>query len=165
MRGCVLVGGLSSRFGSDKALFRVDGKPLALRLAGLLAEVGLEPVLVGRHARRLGIPELLEAEQPTRHPLWGVAAGLEDGPALFCPCDLPELELEPLRRLLDAWPRHPEGVYAAGQPLLGVFPASLQNKARRLAAKNGRVYDFVTGLTKLELGSFKNLNFPEAAAP
>jgi molybdenum cofactor guanylyltransferase len=165
MRGCILAGGLSSRFGSDKALFPIDGQPLALRIAERMQRAGLEPVLVGRYPRNLGIPELIEEERPGRHPLWGVAAGLETGPALFCPCDLPDLEVEHLRRLLEGWQRCPEGVYAAGQPLLGVFPASLLEKARNLAAENGRVYDFVSEITKLEIGSFKNLNFPAEAGP
>lgn len=160
MRGCILAGGLSSRFGSDKALFPIDGQPLALRISERLAEAGLEPVLVGRQARKLGIPEILEEERPSRHPLWGVAAGLAAGPALFCPCDLPDLEVGTIRLLLAGWAQHPEGVYAAGQPLFGVFPASLLGKALSLAADNGRVYDFVVNLTKIELGPMKNLNFP-----
>ena len=163
MRGCILAGGLSSRFGSDKALFPIDGRPLALHIAERLAEAGLEPVLVGRHVRRLGIPELLEEDRPSRHPLWGVAAGLAGGPALFCPCDLPDLEVGTLRLLLAGWAQHPGGVYAAGQPLLGVFPASLLGKAQSLAADNGRVYDFVAEITKLELDPIKNLNFPVGA--
>ena len=165
MRGCILAGGLSSRFGADKALFPIDGQPLVLRIAERMGRAGLEPVLVGRQPRRLGIPELLEEDQPTRHPLWGVAAGLEGGAALFCPCDLPDLEVHHLHLLLEGWQRFPEGVYAAGQPLLGVFPASLREKARSLAAKEGRVYDFVAGITKLEIGSFKNLNVPGEGGP
>ncbi len=163
MRGCILAGGLSSRFGTDKALFQIGGQPLALRIAARMAEAGLEPILVGRHVRNIGIPELLEEERSSRHPLWGVAAGLQEGAALFCPCDLPDLEATALRRLLEAWEEHPEGVYAAGQPLLGVFPASLWEKSRSLAARGGRVYDFVSQLTIVNIGAFKNLNSPEGA--
>ena len=55
MNGRVLAGGLSSRFGSDKALYCLDGEPMAVRTARILTEAGLSSVaLVVRAPRGLG---------------------------------------------------------------------------------------------------------------
>lgn len=153
MRGWILAGGLSSRFGSDKALHLVDGAPLAVRIARVLAEAGLEPALVARHPRGLGLPELIEPDGP-RHPLWGVAAALEQGGAFFAPCDLPDLRVDQVRRLLA------EGAIALGQPLLGVFPATFRDRARAAALAGERVRDAVAGLPTLDVGAVPNLNRP-----
>ena len=96
MTGWILAGGLSSRFGSDKVLFLLDGRPLALRVADALRAAGLDPRLVARHPRDLGLPELIEPEGP-RHPLHCVATALAHDVrtglsfSMFCPADLAEL--------------------------------------------------------------------------
>lgn len=166
MRGCILAGGRSSRFGRDKALYLVQGQAMALHIAQVMRRVGLEPVLVGRCPRKLDLPELFDEEEgELRHPLFGVATGLREGAALFSPCDLPDLKEESLQALLEAFRIHPQGVYARGQPLLGIFPASLREKALEMARNGGRVRDFVLNLTEVECGVLKNLNSPEADAP
>ena len=62
MKGYVLAGGLSSRFGSDKAVYLVDGVPLAVRIAEVLRAAGLDPCVVARTPRGLGIPERIEPD-------------------------------------------------------------------------------------------------------
>ena len=42
--GAVLTGGLSARMGRDKALLRVDGVPMAVRVATALRAGGADPV-------------------------------------------------------------------------------------------------------------------------
>src|SRR4051794_12212479 len=100
MKAFILAGGLSLRFGSDKALHLVDGEPLVLRIAGVLRAADLEPWLVAREPRGVGLPELIEPDGP-RHPLWGVAAALGQGEDVFItPCDLADLRVEQVRALL-----------------------------------------------------------------
>lgn len=152
-RGCILAGGRSSRFGSDKALYAVGGVPMAVRIAGVLAEAGLVPVLVARAPRSLGIAELIEPDGP-RHPLWGVAFALSFGDAFFTPCDAVDLTADHVRALLGA------RAVSADQPLLGFLPASLGSRARRFAEEGLAVRAFAAELPTLDLGPITNLNSP-----
>lgn len=152
MNGRVLAGGLSSRFGSDKALFCVEGEPLALRTARILTEAGLHVALVVRASRGLGVPEVIEPEGP-RHPLWGIAAAL-DGDTFFAPCDLPELTVDQVRRLLDA------NAVATDQPLLGVWPGALKAELWSLATAGAPVRGVAARLPQLDIGPVPNLNRP-----
>ncbi|MFZ5481013.1 MAG: molybdenum cofactor guanylyltransferase [Myxococcota bacterium] len=149
MLGNVLAGGLSSRFGSDKAVHLVDGEPMAVRVARVLAEAGLAPRLVARAPRGLGLPELIEPDGP-RHPLWGVAAALADGDGFFTPVDLVDLRVEQVRALLAARGR------AKGQPLLGFFPASFREVALEAALAGRPVREVVTA--EVDVGVVRNLN-------
>ncbi len=152
MRGCILAGGLSRRFGADKALYAVDGEPMAVRVANVLRAAGLEPWLVAREPRGLGLPELLEPDGP-RHPLWGIAAALGEGDDAFvAPCDLAALRVEQVEALVAA------RAIAAGQPLLGVFPARLRDRALQYATAGASVRSFVEGLPVLDVGPILNLN-------
>ncbi|MDP2314467.1 MAG: NTP transferase domain-containing protein [Pseudomonadota bacterium] len=154
MKGYILAGGLSQRFGSDKARYLVDGEPLAVRIAAVLRAAGLDPWLVARAPRGLGLPELLEPDGP-RHPLWGVAAALGEGSDAFViPCDLVDVRVEQVRALSDA------GAIAAGQPLFGVYPARLRDRARAFAEAGGSVRAFVAELPVLDVGPIANLNQP-----
>jgi molybdopterin-guanine dinucleotide biosynthesis protein A len=154
VRGCILAGGLSRRFGADKAVHPVGGELLALRLARVLRAAGLDPWLVAREPRGIGLPELLEPEGP-RHPLWGIAAALGEGDDVFVtPCDLAELDVRQVTELLDA------RAIAVGQPLLGVFPARLRDRALHHATAGGSVRVFVEGLPTLDVGPILNLNRP-----
>ena len=159
MNGRVLAGGLSSRFGSDKALYCLDGEPMAVRTARILTEAGLSSVaLVVRAPRGLGLPEVIEPAWPSasplaRHPLWGIAAAL-DGDTFFAPCDLPELTVEQVRRLLDA------NAVATDQPLLGVWPGALKDELGSLATAGASVRSVAARLRQLDIGPVPNLNRP-----
>lgn len=159
MRGFILAGGLSRRFGSDKALYPVGGAPLAVVIAGVLRDAGLDPWLVSREPRALGLPEVIEPDGP-RHPLWGVAAALGEGDDVFLtPCDLVALRVDQVRALLGA------RAIAVGQPLLGVFPASLRDRAVAFATAGDTVRRFVEGLPTRDVGAIENLNRPRGSAP
>jgi molybdopterin-guanine dinucleotide biosynthesis protein A len=149
--GNILAGGRSSRFGSDKALFPVEGVPMAVRIADVLREAGLSPRLVSRAHRPLGLPELIEPDGP-RHPLWGVAAALADGDAFFTPVDLVDLRVEQVRALLLARGR------ARGQPLLGFFPMAMREALRDAALAGRPVREVVSA--EVDVGEVANLNRP-----
>jgi molybdopterin-guanine dinucleotide biosynthesis protein A len=162
MRGWVLAGGASTRFGSDKASFLVDGVPLAVRTARVLEAGGCGPVtVIGRHRRALvGVEQEIEPEGP-RHPLWGVAEALRHGDAFVAPCDLPDLTPAIVAALRNARAR------AADQPLLGVFPAALRPRCLALARAGSPVRalaDDPSGAAILDVGPLINLNRPARGA-
>lgn len=102
--GYVLVGGQSSRFGSDKALARWQGRPLALAVAEHVRAVAGSATLVGNPERYavLGLP-VIPDEVEAFGPLAGVAAALADTQAawnLVVACDMPHLTREFLTFLL-----------------------------------------------------------------
>ncbi len=157
LKGWILTGGRSTRFGADKVVHLVDGVPLVLRVAGVLRAAGVEPGLVGKSPRGVGLPELFEPEAEG-HPLYGVARALEEGAGLVTPVDLVDLSVEQVVTLLAAAGRFPAGVHARGQPLLAVLPGGLAARARRIAAAGGSVREFVEGLEAVDLGPLRNLN-------
>jgi molybdopterin-guanine dinucleotide biosynthesis protein A len=154
--GFVLAGGASKRMGRDKALLPIQGRTMAERTAGVLAEAGCDPVtLVGRQAQlgALGLPVLRDRAEGY-HPLWGVAAALETltSPfALFAPCDLVQLSATALRRLIafggPCVAQGPERVH----PLLAVLPRDLAATARSLAEQGAPAHVLVRTLPRVVL--------------
>ncbi|WP_123533337.1 molybdenum cofactor guanylyltransferase [Halosimplex salinum] len=103
VRGVVLAGGRSTRFGDgDKALATLDGRPLVARVVDAVADATETPpvlsVATDEQAERLrdalgDRPVETVADSPGRSgPLAGLAAAVDvvDAPWLFvCACDMP----------------------------------------------------------------------------
>lgn len=157
-RAYILAGGLSRRFGSDKALYAPDGVPLARRLAAVLEAAGFEPWLVSRAPRGLGLAELIEPDGP-RHPLWGVGhALLHARPArlaLIVPVDAVALDVAAVRLLLGAAPAR-----AAAVPLCGVFETARAEAALAAAEAGLAVRVWAEGVPELPGLDPGNLNSP-----
>jgi molybdenum cofactor guanylyltransferase len=128
--GVVLAGGAGRRLGGAKPAARVRGRPLVAWVAGALATVCGEVVVVVKAATPLpalgsGLEVWREPDEPV-HPLAGIAWALDRAggrAVLVCPVDLPFVTAASLRRLLDV---PGEVAVAQGQPLLGRFgPAAL----------------------------------------
>jgi molybdopterin-guanine dinucleotide biosynthesis protein A len=117
--GAVLVGGRSSRFGSDKAQAMFGTERLRDHAAALLASICDSVVLVGGGA----IPDLPE---PHLGPLGGVAAALDHAAShgfasvLTIGCDMPRLPASLLHALIRRAP-----AYCVEAPVLGHWPAAL----------------------------------------
>ena len=99
-----MVGGRSSRFGSDKALAIWEGQPLAARVAETVGSAAGSVVLVGSPEKygRLGFPVIDDAVAGFG-PLGGVLAALEHSSAdwnLIVACDMPHVTAAFLRFLL-----------------------------------------------------------------
>lgn len=117
--GAVLIGGRSSRFGSDKAAARLDNAPLCEHSRRLLAPFVDETVMVGGSA----IPDLPEAHLG---PLGGIAAALDYGAThgfrcvLTIACDMPRLPDGLIDRLMRRGPS-----YCSDAPVLGHWSSAL----------------------------------------
>jgi FdhD protein len=91
MRVYLLAGGLSSRFGTDKAWAPVAGRPLAHHVAQALAPAGEIVAVVDRPGRLagLGLPEIVD-DGSHRGPMTGLAAAMAHagtGWLAIAPCD------------------------------------------------------------------------------
>ena len=105
--GFVLAGGQSNRFGEDKALFTVNGKPLIQRpiacLMGLVSSLAIIAKEPDRYSA-LGIP-VVEDGYPQRMPHVGVLTGLETAESpwsVFLACDMPSITPDEIRTLYEA---------------------------------------------------------------
>ena len=106
--GVILAGGKSRRMGREKALLRIQGLPLAARLAQLLASVTDEIVIScsgnGAALESLGYP-VIQDLFPGQGPLAGLHAAIHHTQrplVLLLACDLPCLHADLLRGLIDA---------------------------------------------------------------
>ncbi|HEY7197342.1 MAG TPA: molybdenum cofactor guanylyltransferase [Gaiellaceae bacterium] len=135
--GVLLVGGASRRFGSPKALARLEGETLAERAHRLLAEAFETVIAVGKAADELPLPfPVLDDGSATRAAIVGVAAGLRLAPTELCvvlPTDVPAMDAEALRALAGGVDDVDAAVPQSG-PLPGAYRRSaLPVLERRLA--------------------------------
>lgn len=104
--GVLLVGGLSRRFGSVKALAPLWDETLAERAWRALGEAFPDRIAVGKAADQLGLPfDVLDDGIGVRAPIAGVVAGLRAAAtqvAVFLPVDCPLVTPEALRTLAEA---------------------------------------------------------------
>lgn len=104
--GVLLVGGLSRRFGSVKALAPLGQQTLAERAWQTLRDAFPDQIAVGKEADQLGLPfEVLDDGIDVRAPIAGVVAGLrlvETAVAVFLPVDCPLVTPEALHELAEA---------------------------------------------------------------
>jgi molybdenum cofactor guanylyltransferase len=161
LAGLALAGGRSRRFGADKAVARLAGRPLlAWTLATLdeaCAAVAVSAAAGGEAAAlaaSLGRPVLLDDPGHAAGPLAGVAAGLAWAAAngfealVTLPCDAPLVGAAELAALIAALGEGP-AAYAVSsdgpQPLCAVWrPRLAGDLAARLAGgRHPAVQDFL----------------------
>jgi len=148
LTGILLVGGASTRFGSPKALARIDGETLADRAWRLLGEVCDERFAVGKLADGLELPfALVDDGTEVRAPLAGLVAGLRAAAhdvAVVVPVDMPSLSAAALHALADACR---DAAVPPSGPLPGAYRRSaLPALERALAAGELRLRDVVARL-------------------
>lgn len=101
--GVVLVGGQSSRMGSNKALLSLNGRPLVDHMVDLLHEAGIEEVrLSGVLERYDSIPDRSPFEGPLS-AIYSVIQAVRDEPfssLLILPVDMPSFTVELLLELI-----------------------------------------------------------------
>ena len=167
LTGVLLVGGASTRFGSPKALAKLDGETLAERAWRLLAEACDERIAVGKRGDGLELPfDVLDDGTDVRAPIAGVVAGLRaaaNDVAVVIPVDMPMLTAGALEQLADAC--RDVAIPASG-PLPGAY-RSTALPALELALAENRLAlrDAIVGLdiavVELEPGVLLNVNTPD----
>lgn len=124
----VLVGGRSSRMGTDKASLVVDGLSMRDRVLAAVAEAGIDTVVVAG------------AEHGSQGPLDGITGAWHSllretdvaaDPVVVLACDLPWLVADVITDLVQASGEHAHGAVAhdgeRAQPLVAAYrPAALE---------------------------------------
>ena len=105
MRGLVLAGGRSSRFGSDKANALYYGVSFLRRAVSLLEALGLKPVVVTRSGADYGMGSVTVYDKlPDQGPVGGLYTALsifKNSSFLVLTCDMPALTPAALTGLLE----------------------------------------------------------------
>lgn len=120
--GAVLAGGRSSRFGSDKALAPLGGKPLIAHVVDALRPQVAQLLICGRQWDDHAWVE--DRPGPNLGPLGGINAALQYAArhgfdaVLTAPCDVPKLPSDLAARLA------PVPAFVADLPVVGCWPAS-----------------------------------------
>ena len=120
--GAVLAGGLSTRFGSDKALAELDGHTLIAHAVDALAGWCEHVIVVGREMAPA--PTRPDWPRPGMGPLGGTAAALQhardEGYEAVLTCGVDSIGLpEDLLDLLS-----PAPAFLEAQPVVGLWPAT-----------------------------------------
>ena len=187
----VLAGGFSKRFGQDKGLVELAGKPLILYVLDGISSVVDETLVVASSSEQRGAFENLVGrgarvfvdKYETRSPLVGALTGLEKAQgeySLLLPCDTPFLSRETASLLLDLCikrnaviPRWPNGYIEPLQaayrtkPTLAAAEKALTQKRLNLRSVIAHLkeirYISTLVLKKMDpkLLTFFNINTPE----
>lgn len=134
--GCVLAGGQSTRFGSDKALAELDGQSLLTRAVDALSGWCEKVVVVGRE--EAPAPTLPDWPRAQMGPLGGIAAALhlaaDEGFDAVLTCGVDSVGLpENLPELLGTAP-----AYVADQPVIALWPVSASAAVDAILESDGK---------------------------
>jgi molybdopterin-guanine dinucleotide biosynthesis protein A len=139
LTGVLLLGGASRRFGSPKALARLDGETLAERCWRTLGEACDERLAVGKAVDALALPfAVLDDGTDVRHPAAGIVAALRAGRHDVCvvlPVDCPWMTPSALRALGDACA---DAAWSEG-PLPGAYRRTALPTLERCLADEGSI--------------------------
>jgi molybdenum cofactor guanylyltransferase len=171
--GALLVGGASHRFGSPKALARLQGETLAERAHRVLVEACDEVIVVGKKDDGLQLPfPVLDDGSEIRAAIVGVAAGLRLAPCELClvlPTDMPWVTPGLLRGLAD----RADG-FDAAVPQTGPLPGAYRRSAlpvleRRIAAGDLALHraleELRTHVVDCDEALLGNVNVPSDLSP
>jgi molybdopterin-guanine dinucleotide biosynthesis protein A len=167
--GVLLVGGASRRFGSPKALARLDGETLAERAYRILGEAFGEVVAVGKAADGLELPfPVLDDGSDVRAAIVGVAAALRlvcTEVAVVLPTDMPAVTPDLLLELASVAEEGVEAAVVQTGPLPGAYRRSaLPVLKRRIAAGDFALHralgDLRTRVVSTDPAVLANVNVP-----
>ena len=162
--GAVLAGGRARRFGGDKALALLHGRPLIEHAAEAVARHAAAVVICGRtHEPYAGLADRPRADMG---PLGGLNAALHHaveegfGAVLTTGCDMPIFPDALAQALIGEGAAIVEGQY-----LMGYWPSALAPKLDVHLRENGdrsvRVWLAAVGPRQVAASPLPNINMPE----
>jgi molybdopterin-guanine dinucleotide biosynthesis protein A len=103
--GVILAGGKSSRYGSNKALAKLNGTPLVERVLGAMGSVFNDLIIITNNPEEYAYLKLPMKEDLIKGlgPLGGIYTGLESishDAGFFVACDMPFLNVGLIRHIL-----------------------------------------------------------------
>ena len=147
----LLTGGTSQRMGRDKTLLEIEGVPLAVRVAKVVAQVAYPVLTVGPSAGT----GLFSVDDAREGPLAAFAAGMgalsvraHEGPVLLVASDLPLITTPLLRYIVESLGPADAAVPVVGdrgQPLCAAYAPHAASVAARLAMNGARSMRELTG--------------------
>ena len=162
--GAVIAGGLSRRFGSDKALALIGGRPMMSHVIEALRPQVAEVVICGRTWP--GMRTLADRREGGLGPLAGLEAALHDAThqgfaaVLSVPVDVLPLPVDLAERLQDAGP-----AVLQHQHMVGYWPIECLEPLGRYISSGGRaVRGWVAEADArmvTEPFRIENINFPD----
>jgi molybdopterin-guanine dinucleotide biosynthesis protein A len=159
----ILAGGFSRRFGQDKGLIDLAGKPLVLHVVDRIFQIDNEPlVVVNSSVQKQKFESLLSYKanvivdkHNAQSPLVGALTGFESAKekhSLLLPCDTPFISSQIAQLLLDKClnkgaviPRWPNGYI---EPLQAAYNTKLALIAAKKALEQGKL-DLRSMITRL----------------
>ena len=142
----ILSGGKSSRFGSDKALAALDGRPMIVRLADQLSRLCVSVVVVADRPDKyahFGLTTIAD-DQPGCGPLGGLATALRHCDTewlLACAADMAWMDDAAVAEMWSARPDRPTAVAYRGsvwQPMPALYHRQTLAAAQQALAENRR---------------------------
>jgi molybdopterin-guanine dinucleotide biosynthesis protein A len=157
LTGVLLVGGASTRFGSPKALAKLDGQTLAEIVWARLGEACDERITVGKRADQLQLPfELVDDGTELRAPIAGVVAALRAvGDCVVVPVDCAWLTADSIRLLAE------HVAVAQTGPLPGAYTtAMLPELERRVRTGELSLRGINDTIVELPLAELRDVDVP-----
>ena len=182
MSCCIIAGGKSGRFGSDKSLYMLDAKPMISHTYDVVKKIFDEIYIIAPDGEKFSfleakiIPDII----PGLGPIGGIYTAIEsiDAARVFIfPCDMPFLNqgfIEYMAEIPDIYDIIVPVIEGRYQPLHAIYSKScIRNIKRNIELEDYRMSGFYEGLNirtvnEEEIGyyddpsrMFKNINFRE----
>lgn len=170
LTGALLVGGVSTRFGSPKALARLGDETLAERAWRTLGELCDERIAVGKVDDGLDLPfALVDDATDVRAPIAGLVAALRAARHDVCvvlPVDCPLVTVGALGELANACGKEVDAAVPQTGPLPGAYratalPALETALAEGRLAIKGVLEALRVAVVELDPALLLNVNSPE----
>ncbi|HOE71449.1 MAG TPA: molybdenum cofactor guanylyltransferase [Desulfomonilia bacterium] len=156
MTGIVLIGGRSSRFGSDKVVTPMGEKILIERVTDVIAPLFEDVFLIGHRREGLEAFNIVEDLIPGRGPLGGIYTALSVSETPHCfvfAADMPNLSRDLIEYMISVSDDHDAvvPVWSKGrEPLHAVYHRRILPIIADLLQKNAfRIFDLLSGVDTL----------------
>ena len=179
---CIIAGGTSGRFGSDKSLYVLNGKPMISHTYDVVKKIFDEIYIIAPDGEKFSfldakiIPDII----PKLGPIGGIYTAVEsiDTERVFIfPCDMPFLNsefIEYMTTIPDIYDIIVPEINGMYQPLHAIYSKRcINNIKKNIELKDYRMSGFYEGLNIKKINEkeianyddpikmFKNINFKE----